>query len=212
MQSDENEVLRRLKNDVIMFDHEDIVPAAMLALDMGIPREKIITDALMPGMEEVGRRYESDEYFLPDLIMASEAMTEAVKNLFKDGESDEKTPKVLLATVKGDIHDIGKNLLGNYLGGMGIGANDLGVDVSAEEVADAVERLQPKVLALSSMLSNTRVEIATIITTLKKRGLRKGLNIIVGGCSTGRVYALKTGADAYAKDAFKGSTIIKGWL
>ncbi len=209
---DERLVLERLKNDVIAFDHQDIVPAAMLAMEMGITREKIISDALVPGMEEVGKMYESDEYFLPDLIMASEAMTEAVKTLFKPAETEEKTPVVVLATVKGDIHDIGKNLLGNYLGGLGVGTYDLGVDVSAEEVVDAVERLQPKVLALSSMLSNTRGEIAAIISGLKRRGLREGLSVIVGGASTSMLYALKTGADAYAKDAVKGSMIIKRWL
>jgi 5-methyltetrahydrofolate--homocysteine methyltransferase len=210
---DERIVLKRLSDDVVNFDHEGIKEVAKLARRMGIKPEKALNEGLRRGMAEVDRRYQNDEYFLPDLIMAAEAMNEATKILFEREKN--KSPlknKVILATVKGDIHDIGKNILANFLNGLGIATHDLGVDVGKGEVVEAVAKQDPEVLALSSMLSTSRVEIKEIIGELKKQGLRRGIKIIIGGSSTGKVFGKIAGADAYATDAPQGSVIIKNWI
>jgi 5-methyltetrahydrofolate--homocysteine methyltransferase len=145
--------------------------------------------------------------------MAGEAMNEATKILFRDSIKQSKAdPQVILATVKGDIHDIGKNILANFLSGSGISILDLGVDVDMDEIADAISKKSPLVLALSSMLSNTRRDIKKVINELKRRGLRSNVKIIIGGTSTSKVYAKSVGADAYAKDSIHGSIIIKKWV
>ena len=210
---DKDSVLRRLKDDVIRFDHDDIREAASLAMEAGIEPQRAINEALLKGLEEVDRRYRNDEYFLPDLIMASEAMNEAVKTLFKGlKENPGSGPDAVLATVKGDIHDIGKNILAGLLRGSGVSVYDLGVDVAEEEITSAVEKHRPRVLCLSAMLSTTREEIKSVIKELERKGFRKEVKIIIGGASTGRVFASLAGADAYAEDALIGAAIVRDWI
>jgi 5-methyltetrahydrofolate--homocysteine methyltransferase len=210
---DEQHIFKRLKEDVINFDHEDIKRIAALAVAEGIEPERVINEALVPGMEEVDRRYDEDEYFLPDLIMAAEAMNEATKVLFRNHENHPDYNAVaMLATVKGDIHDIGKNILANFLIGSGVGVHDLGVDVEAKEIFRAVERLNPSVLGLSAMLSTTRNEIKKVIQGINNMGPRRDIKIIIGGASTSGFFARTVGADSYSKDAIQGVKIIKDWI
>lgn len=206
-------ILKRIKDDVINFDMEDIKVAAGLALDAGILKEKVIKEAMAEGMKVVGERYENDEYYLPDLIMAGETMNEGTKVLFsgEDRTLDTATP-VMLATIAGDIHDIGKNILSNFLSGAGIGVRNLGVDVSREEIVENVRKYRPKVLGLSALLSTTKEEIREVIKELEKEGLRCDLKIIVGGLPTDNSFAKKAGSDAYAEDALEGVRGIKEWL
>ncbi len=210
---DERHIFKRLKEDVINFDHDDIKKVAALAVAEGIQPERVINEALVPGMEEVDRRYDEDEYFLPDLIMAAEAMNEATKILFKNHEKFPKQNGVaVLATVRGDIHDIGKNILANFLIGSGVGVHDLGVDVEAQEIIRAVESLNPTVLGLSAMLSTTRNEIKKVIQGIKNMGPKRDIKIIIGGASTSGFFAKTAGADSYSKDAVQGVKIIKDWI
>ncbi len=210
---DEKSILKRLEEDVINFDVDDIREAAYLAVQAGIPLEKAINEALAKGMEVVDERYRKDEYFLPDLVMAGEAMNEATRILF-DGTktSHESDASVVLATVKGDIHDVGKNVLSNLLNGSGIAVHDLGVDVDRAEIIEALEKLKPRVLGLSSMITTTRGEIKGVLEELERRNLRKNVRVIIGGESTGRLLATMAGADAHARDAIEGVEIIKGWI
>lgn len=206
-------ILTRLKEDVTNFDVDDIKEAAQLAVKAGIPPQRAINEALVKGLEEIDRRYQKDEYFLPDIIMAAEAMNEATMILSNRTKNNLRTdPVVMLATVKGDIHDIGKNILSNFLNGAGIAVHDLGVDVAREEIAETIERIRPQVLGLSSMISTTRGEIKRVIKELEERGIRKDLKVIIGGASTGRLFAKMAGADAYAADAVEGVKIIKRWV
>ncbi len=210
---DKAALLNRLRTGVINFDHEDIKQAARKAREAGIDSHEALNEGLLQGLMEVESRYQRDEFFLPDLIMAAEAMNEAAKILFqKSGHEPEAHESVVLATVKGDIHDIGKNILANLLNGAGIRVKDLGVDVSPQEIAGAVGEEGVRVLGLSTMLSTTRGEVKTIISDLHRLGLCKGLQIIVGGASMGRVHARLAGADAYAGDAVEGLKIIRNWL
>ncbi len=210
---EEEGILKRIREDVISFDMDDIKEAARLALKAGIPPERVINEAMADGMKVVGERYENDEYYLPDLIMAGETMNEGTKILFS-GERRIEGPgaPVVLATVKGDIHDIGKNVLSNFLNGAGIGVHDLGVDVSSEEIVETVRKYRPVVLGLSALLSTTKDEIKEVIKELEKRGLRKDVKIIIGGLPTDRGFARKAGGDAYAEDAVEGVKIIKKWV
>ena len=210
---EEEGILKRIREDVISFDMDDIKEAARLALKAGIPPERVINEAMADGMKVVGERYENDEYYLPDLIMAGETMNEGTKILFS-GERRIEGPgaPVVLATVKGDIHDIGKNVLSNFLNGAGIRVHDLGVDVSSEEIVETVRKYRPKVLGLSALLSTTKDEIKEVIKELEKSGLRKDVKIIIGGLPTDRGFARKAGGDAYAEDAVEGVKIIKKWV
>lgn len=210
---EEEGILKRIREDVISFDMDDIKEAARLALKAGIPPERVINEAMADGMKVVGERYENDEYYLPDLIMAGETMNEGTKILFS-GERRIEGPgaPVVLATVKGDIHDIGKNVLSNFLNGAGIRVHDLGVDVSSEEIVETVRKYRPAVLGLSALLSTTKDEIKEVIKELEKRGLRKDVKIIIGGLPTDRGFARKAGGDAYAEDAVEGVKIIKKWV
>jgi methylmalonyl-CoA mutase cobalamin-binding domain/chain len=209
---DSENILKRLKEGVINFDVDEVKEAAMLALEANIAPQSALNQALVKGMEVVGERYERDEYFLPDMIMAAEAMNEATKILFSGVKNNSDTsPLVVLATVKGDIHDIGKNILSNFISGSGISVYDLGVDATKEEIVETVNKLKPQALGLSSMVSTTRGEIKEVIKELERREIRKDLKVIIGGASTGRVFAKIAGADAYAKDAIKGTEIIKRW-
>lgn len=210
---DKEGILARIKWDVINFDVDDIKEAAALALEAGIPPERVIKEAMAEGMKVVGERYETDEYFLPDLIMAGEAMNEGTKVLFSGGrEIGGSDAPVVLATVAGDIHDIGKNIFSNFLSGAGIGVRDLGVDVSREEIVENIRKYRPKMLGLSALLSTTKDEMKEVIKELEKAGLRRDLKVIVGGLPTDRNFAKKAGSDAYAEDAISGVNIIKEWL
>jgi 5-methyltetrahydrofolate--homocysteine methyltransferase len=210
---DEEGILKRIRDDVINFDADDIKEAVQLALDAGISREGVINEGMAEGMKVVGERYENDEYYLPDLIMAGETMNEGTKVLFSGGkEMLGPAASVVLATVAGDIHDIGKNILSNFLSGAGIGVCDLGVDVPKEEIAVAVKENRPIVLGLSAMLSTTKDEIKEVTKELEKGGLRGGVKIIIGGLSTDQSFAKKAGGDAYADDAVEGVKIIKEWV
>jgi methylmalonyl-CoA mutase cobalamin-binding domain/chain len=210
---EEEGILKRIREDVISFDMDDIKEAARLALKAGIPPERVINEAMADGMKVVGERYENDEYYLPDLIMAGETMNEGTKILFSGGRRiGGADTLVVLATVKGDIHDIGKNVLSNFLNGAGIRVHDLGVDVSSEEIVETVRKYRPVVLGLSALLSTTKDEIKEVIKELEKSGLRKDVKIIIGGLPTDRGFARKAGGDAYAEDAVEGVKIIKKWV
>jgi 5-methyltetrahydrofolate--homocysteine methyltransferase len=210
---EEEGILNRIREDVISFDMDDIKEAARLALKAGIPPERVINEAMADGMKVVGERYENDEYYLPDLIMAGETMNEGTKILFSgERRIGGAGTSVVLATVKGDIHDIGKNVLSNFLNGAGIRVHDLGVDVSSEEIVETVRKYRPVVLGLSALLSTTKDEIKEVIKELEKSGLRKDVKIIIGGLPTDRGFARKAGGDAYAEDAVEGVKIIKKWV
>ncbi len=207
------DILKRLESDVINFNIDGIKESARIAVEAGISSEEVINGPLSRGLKFVDKKYQEDEFFLPDLVMAGEAMTEAVKVLF--GQSNAKGGKdvdVVLATVEGDIHDIGKNIFSSLLRGSGVSVVDLGVDVSMEEIIDSVEHNRPRVLGLSTMITTSRGRFKEVLRGLEEKGLRKNIKIIIGGAATGRVYAKIVGADAYAEDAFKGLKIVSRWI
>jgi methylmalonyl-CoA mutase cobalamin-binding domain/chain len=209
---DEKDIFKRLREGVVNFDYADIVEAAKESIAFGIDPCKAVNEGLVKGMEDINQKYVEDEYFLPDLIMAAEAMNEASKILFRETKNSSASTPVVLATVKGDIHDVGKNILANFLRGSGISVKDLGVNVESEDIAKAVKENGTFILGLSSMVSTSSGEIRNVINELESRGLRKRLKIIIGGSASSKIYSKIMGADAYAGDAPTGLRIIKNWI
>jgi methylmalonyl-CoA mutase cobalamin-binding domain/chain len=189
---------------------DDIAGAVKSELDSGTSAQDVLK-ALTKGMDEVGRRYEAMEYYLTDLVLAGETIKEAFKVLEPYLKTEEKgnDQTVILATVKGDNHDIGKNILATLLMSAGFRIIDLGTNADEKKIVKAVKESGAKVLALSSLLTVTAPEIAVVDKALKDAGLRERVKMIVGGAPLNMALARKLGADDYADDAVAGVRKIK---
>ena len=212
--SKEEEILTRLRDAIVNLDIEGVQKAAKDALEAGIPAYKAVIDGMAKGMEIVGQKYEDGEYFLAELIMAGETMKEGMAVLephLKAG--DMKTAgKVVIGTVRGDLHDIGKNVVVTLLKAANFDVIDLGVDVSPEQFVEAVKKHEPNIVAMSALLTTTMIEMESVIKSLKEAGLRDKVKVIIGGAPITPEYAEKIGADAAAKDAVEGVRICTEWM
>ncbi len=180
-----------------------VVELVRQSLEEGIEAKEILLGALSSGMDKVGEKYESGEYFLPDMLTAAEAVGAAMDILephLLDAGMEAKG-KVLLATVKGDLHDIGKNIVGLMLRGAGYEVQDLGADVDGSEILQKVKEARPDILGLSALLTTTMLEMKGVIGELVSEGLRDDVKVLVGGAPLTPQFAEKIGADAYGKDA-----------
>jgi len=199
-----------LRQTLIELDIDNIAGKVQSALDSGMSAQDVLA-SLTKGMDEVGRLYEAQEYYLTELVLAGETMKEAFKilqpHLKADGKVNKK--KVIALTVKGDNHDIGKNILVSLLMSAGFEIIDLGMDVHEDKVVKAVKETGAKVVAMSSLLTMTVEEISTVDKLLKKERLRDKVKIIVGGAPLNMELAKKLGADDYADDAVEGVRHIK---
>ena len=180
-------------------------------LGSGTKPSDIISKVLQPAMDVVGERFSKGEYFLPDMLKAGRAMTNAMEVikplLINTGITI--LGKVVLGTVKGDVHDIGKNMVGMFLKGVGFEVFDLGVDVPDEKFVEAVREVKPDILGISALLTTTMPSIGTIIKALEAAGLRSNVKVIVGGASVSQDYADRSGADAYGRDAGSSARVCK---
>jgi methylmalonyl-CoA mutase cobalamin-binding domain/chain len=165
-------------------------------------------------MDVVGERYESGEYFVTSLIIAGETMKEALEVLepHLSGQGAPKRGKIVMATVAGDIHDIGKNIFTTLMDTAGFEVIDLGVDVSAEAIVAAVKEHSPDILGLSALLTTNLEQFPQIVEMLEKEELRGRVKIVVGGATVTDEFAKEAGVDALAKSAVEGVTICKGWV
>jgi len=172
------------------------------ALESNLPLKEIL-EGIRNGMEVVGEKYEDGEFFLAELVMAGHIVKEGIQKLkpILTNKNVEMLGKVVIGTVEGDLHDIGKNIVSYMLLGAGFEVFDLGVDVPREEFVNQVRRVKPDILALSALLSTTMLTMREIIKELKKAGLRDKVKILVGGRPLTEEFAKKMGADAYGKDA-----------
>ncbi len=201
--SDRAAILSRLRDAVANFEVDEVKAACLDALEAGISVEETILKGMARGMDIVGELYEEDTYLLPELIMAAEAMNEGLsvlKPYLKKGGAEHRAV-IALGSVEGDIHDIGKNLVGSFLTAAGFDVRDLGVDVSPEEFAGAVNDGDVDILGMSSLMTNTRPAIERTIKHLEHSNFRSSVKIIIGGGSINRKYADRVGADGYAEDA-----------
>ena len=204
----------KLTELVIELEVDDIEAAVKEALEVDGKEPFDILNALTKGMDEVGRRYEEKEYYLTELVLAGETMKEAFKvlqpALAASDQSQDKI-KIILATVKGDNHDIGKNILGSLLLSSGFELFDLGMDVEEKVIVDKVKETGADIIALSSLLTMTVEQIRAVHEALIAAGLRDSVKLIVGGAPLNLELARKLGGNdvLYADDAVSGVRVIK---
>jgi corrinoid protein of di/trimethylamine methyltransferase len=184
------------------------------ALRAGIEPLDAIDRGLKPGMDVVGEGFTRGELFIPDLMMSGEAMKAAIATLepelMKRKQQREVLGKVVIGTVQGDIHEIGKTLVATMLAANGFEVHDLGVDVSAQQFLDKVREVDADVLGLSALLTTTILNQEKVILTLKEAGLRDQVKVIIGGVPASPEWAEEIGADAYAENATAAVQVIKG--
>ena len=212
--SSEKEILGKLKDSIVNLDIDGVKQAAEDALAAGIPAFKAVVDGMAKGMEVVGQKYEDGEYFLAELIMAGETMKEGMSVLephLKAGDI-KSAGKVIIGTVRGDLHDIGKNVVMTLLKAANFDIIDLGVDISAEQFVEATKDNNPDIIAMSALLTTTMIEMEGVIKSLEKAGLRDSVKIIIGGAPITTEYAKKIGADAAARDAVEGVRTCTSWV
>lgn len=199
------ELFAKLTNSLVDGDPDATFEATKEALAAGIEPMAIIKEGLIPGMNIVGEKFSSGEYFLPDLIIAADGMQKAMTllepELLKRQQVIESAGSVLLGTVKGDIHEIGKSLVGTMLSANGFKVHDLGVDVPTETFVAKIQEIKPDILGLSALLTTTMVMQREVIKALVEAGIRDKVKVMVGGAPVTRGWAEEIGADGYAEDA-----------
>jgi corrinoid protein of di/trimethylamine methyltransferase len=207
------EILNRLQEVVIAGQPELARALASQALESGIAPLVAIEEALNPGMQVVGDRFETGESFIPDLVMAAQAMKGAMEvfepALLERRERREVLGTVVIGTVEGDIHEIGKSLVAIMLGAAGFQVYDLGVDVSASVFVDRVRETKANIVGLSSLLTTTMRAQQTVIQALEEAGLRHEVKVIIGGAPTSPEWAERIGADAYAENANEAVAVVR---
>lgn len=198
------DIIKRIFNTVVNGDRGNIQQQIQQALDQGIEPLDLINKAMIPGIEEVGTRYENKIYFLPQLILGAETMKagfEVLRPLLSN-EQTHTVGKIILATVQGDIHDIGKNILAVMLENYGFQVIDLGKDVPTSVIVETAEKEKAEIIGLSALMTTTMPRMAEIVVEVRKRNLNT--RVMVGGAVVTEDYASKIGADAYAADAREG--------
>lgn len=200
-----NEILNDLAEALSELDLDRTLGAVNGAIENRISFQEIMTKGLSKGMERVGELFESNEYFLADLLASAEIMRRAMDILRPqiDVENIATKGKIVIGTVLGDIHDIGKTTITAVATGVGFEVIDLGIDVPPEKFVEAVKKHKPDIVGLSALLSITIPQIERTIKALEKAGVRKSVYIAVGGRPLTMELAKKLGADGYAEDAFK---------
>ncbi len=181
-----------------------VVELTQQALEAKVPVDKIITEALTAGMQVVGEKFAAKEYYIPDMLASAEAVGEAMEILkpHLEAASVETKGKFAIVTVKGDIHDIGKNIVAILLKGAGYEVADLGIDVPTERIVDYVKNEKPDFLGLSALLTTTMVAMKEVIDALKDAGVRDTVKVLIGGAAVSDEYAQEIGADFYCIDGF----------
>ena len=183
------------------------------ALEQGIAPKDIIMDGLTAGMEVVGEKFANKEYFIPDMLASAEAVGAAMDILKPHLEASniETKGKFAIATVKGDIHDIGKNIVSILLKGAGYQVEDLGIDVPTEKIIEYVKSSKPNYLGLSALLTTTMVNMGEVIEALKESGLRDKVKVLIGGAAVSDDYAKEIEADAYCVDGFHAIKVLESF-
>jgi corrinoid protein of di/trimethylamine methyltransferase len=181
------------------------------ALDSGTDAGTILNRALVPAMTEVGERFERNEFFLPDMLISAEAMKTALKILgpLMAHAGVEPLGSVAIGTIKGDLHDIGKNLVASMLEGNGFEVLNLGTDVKPEQFAAAVKEQKVNIIAISALLTTTMVHMQDVVRTLEREGLRDRVKIIIGGAPVTQGYADEIGADGFSENAGSAVNLAK---
>jgi 5-methyltetrahydrofolate--homocysteine methyltransferase len=184
------------------------------ALDAGATPMQLLSEAMIPAMDEVGRLFEAEEYFVPELLLAGRAMKSAMELLrpLLAASGQAPTTRVAIGTVKGDLHDIGKNIVASMLEGGGFEVIDLGADVPPEKFVAAVKERQPQIICMSALLTVTMPAMRTTIEALTAAGLRKDVKVLIGGAPVTSQYANEIGADGYSDNASTAVTLVRSFV
>jgi 5-methyltetrahydrofolate--homocysteine methyltransferase len=206
-----SDIYQQLSKIVIEGEDEKAPGMVQKALDQGLPPVEILDNGLLVGMNEVSTRFEQEEMFVPEVLLAAKAMHDGLEvlrpHLVKTGAKP--TGKIVLGTVKGDIHDIGKNLVGMMCEGAGFEVINLGFDVEPEKFVEAVKENQPDIVGMSAMLTTTMIAMGYTIKALKEAGLRDTVKVIIGGSPVDSEIVERIGADGYAYNSPTAVELVK---
>jgi corrinoid protein of di/trimethylamine methyltransferase len=193
----------RLYEAILNGNAKEAAATVQQALSEGLDALQLVTQHMIPAMDEVGRRFECEEYFVPELLLSGRAMKAALELIrpLLAASGTQPAGRVVIGTVKGDLHDIGKNLVASMLEGGGFEVADLGADVPPERFVEMVKSNQADIVALSALLTVTMPAMRSTIDALKGAGVRDSVKVIVGGAPITRQYATEIGADGYSESA-----------
>ena len=203
--------LKQLYESVVNGDAKATQAITQQALADGVDPLKLVNDYMVPAMDEVGRRFEANEYFVPELLISARAMKAALELIrpLLTARGDKPVGRVAIGTVKGDLHDIGKNLVGSLLEGGGFEVIDLGVNVSPEKFIATINEKQANIIAMSALLTTTMPSMKTTIDALKQAGVRNKVKVLIGGAPITQKYADEIGADGYSENAVGAVALAK---
>jgi 5-methyltetrahydrofolate--homocysteine methyltransferase len=206
--------LKEIREAIITGRPDDAKDLAQKALQGGGEADKILNETLIPAIDEVGEKFGRNEIFFPEMLVSAMAMKEALSVLrpVLVDKGIKAIGRVVLGTVQGDLHDIGKNLVGMLLEGAGFEVIDLGIDTPKELFIKATREKNPQLLALSALLTTTMPRMKEVIDILKREGLREQVKVIIGGAPVTQQYADEIGADGYAPDAASAASKARGIL
>lgn len=207
------ENLQAIYDGVINGDANTVESEVQAALDAGVSARSILDDSLVSAMSQVGAYFEEGTYFVPEMLVAARAMKSGLTVLrpYLVEEDVEPVGTVAIGTVQGDLHDIGKNLVGMMLEGAGFEIMDLGVNVAPAKFVDAVNE-GAEMIALSALLTTTMPNMKAVVSGLEQAGIREQVKVLVGGAPVTEAFADQIGADGYAKDASQAATLAKNLI
>lgn len=209
-----HQLLKTVYDDVINGDRAAVEAGVRAAMDAGQPVASILNEALIAAMKEVGERFERQDFYVPEMLVAARAM-QAGLTILKPHLVQAGVPaagKVVIGTVKGDLHDIGKSLVGMMLEGAGYEVIDLGTDVGPEKFGEAVRTYKPQLMGMSALLTTTMQNMKSTLEALEDLGVRNQVKVMVGGAPVTDLFAKEIGADGYAPDASRAVTLAKSLL
>jgi 5-methyltetrahydrofolate--homocysteine methyltransferase len=203
--------LKQLYDSVVSGDAKATQAITRQALADGVDPLKLVNEYMIPAMDEVGRRFEANEYFVPELLISARAMKAALELIrpLLTARGDQPLGRVAIGTVKGDLHDIGKNLVGSLLEGGGFEVIDLGVNVTPEKFIATVNEKNANIIAMSALLTTTMPAMKTTIDALKQAGVRGKVKVLIGGAPITQKYADEIGADGYSESAVGAVALAK---
>jgi 5-methyltetrahydrofolate--homocysteine methyltransferase len=209
-----SELLERLSTTILEGDAEKSPTLVQKALDQGLTPKSILDDGLVVGMNEVGVRFKRGDMFVPEVLMSAEAMQAGLEILRPHlvASGVKLIGKIVIGTVKGDLHDIGKNLVGMMCEGAGFEVINLGFNIPPEKFVEAVKTHQPDIVGMSALLTTTMRAMGYTIKALEEAGLRDTVKIMVGGAPVDRAFAERIGADGYGSNAVAGSEQAKRFV
>ena len=206
------DVLREIDDSLQRGEDRKVAELTQKAIDEGLTASQILNEGLLAGMAVVGKKFGAHEIFLPEVLLAARAMNAGVEVLkpLMIAEDVPSIGKVVIGTVKGDMHDIGKNLVGIMLKGAGFEVVDLGSDVTAERFVDSAVSEGASVIGLSALLTTTMTGMKKVVDLIRERGLAEDIKVIVGGAPLSKAFATEIGADGYGYDATSAVALVKG--